>query len=152
MPQLTALIHTHNDELRLGRALESLRPCDELLIFDHGSQDGTAAVAREYGAGVLAASDANLNRARHDWILCLLPTEALSEGLEASLFEWKLAEHDARCAFSVAVREQAGDEWLSQPPNARLLNRRVRNWKGALPSDDPRALLLAGDLLRLRTP
>jgi glycosyltransferase involved in cell wall biosynthesis len=37
MPQLTALIHTHNDELRLGRALESLRPCDELLIFDHGS-------------------------------------------------------------------------------------------------------------------
>jgi glycosyltransferase involved in cell wall biosynthesis len=152
VPLLTALIHTHNDELRLGRALESLRPCDELLIFDHGSQDGSAAVAREYGAEVLAASEANLNWARHDWILCLLPTEALSEGLEASLFEWKLAEHAAGCAFSMVVREQAGDQWLSHPPTTRLLNRQARGWKGLLPSDDPRAQLLAGDLLRFRNP
>lgn len=152
MPQLTALIHTHNDELRLGRALESLRPCDELLIFDHGSQDGTAAVAREYGAGVLAAADGDLSRAQHDWILCLLPTEALSEGLEASLFEWKVAEHASNCAFSVAVREQADDEWLSHPPATRLLNRQARRWAGPLPSDDPRAQLLAGDLLRFREP
>jgi glycosyltransferase involved in cell wall biosynthesis len=152
MLQLTALIHTQNDELRLGRALESLRPCDELLIFDHGSQDGTAAVARAYGAGVVAATDGDLSRARHDWILCLLPTEALSEGLEASLFEWKLAEHDARCAFRVAVREQAGDDWLSHPPTTRLLNRQARHWKGPLPPDDPQAQLLAGDLLRFRKP
>lgn len=152
MPQLTALIHTHNDELRLGRALESLRPCDELLIFDHGSEDGTAAVAREYGAGVLAATDADLCRAKNDWILCLLASEALSEGLEASLFEWKLAEHAASCAFSVAVREQAGDEWLSHPSTTRLLNRQARHWKGPLPPDDPQAQLLAGDLLRFRKP
>jgi glycosyltransferase involved in cell wall biosynthesis len=152
VPQLTALIHTHNDELRLGRALESLRPCDELLVFDHGSQDGTTAVAREYGARLLQVVDADLNRARHDWILCLLSTEALSEGLEASLFEWKLAEHAASCAFSVAVREQAGDEWLSHPPTTRLLNRQAHRWAGPLPSDDLPAQLLAGDLLRFRKP
>lgn len=152
MPPLTALIHTHNDELRLGRALESLRPCDELLIFDHGSQDGTAAVAREYGARLLLAADAELRRAKHDWILCLLPTEALSEGLEASLFEWKLAEHAASDAFSMALREQAGDEWLSHPPTTRLLNRQARRWTSQLPSDDPLAQLLAGDLLRFRQP
>jgi glycosyltransferase involved in cell wall biosynthesis len=152
VPQLTALVHTHNDELRLGRALESLRPCDELLIFDHGSQDGTAAVAREYGAQVWQAADADLNRARHDWILCLLPTEALSEGLEASLFEWKLAEHAAGDAFSMALREQAGDKWLSHPPTTRLLNRQVRSWTSPLPTDDPHAQLLAGDLFRFRQP
>lgn len=152
MPQLTALIHTHNDELRLGRALESLRPCDELLIFDHGSQDGTAGVAREYGARVVPATNADLSRAKYDWILCLLPTEALSEGLEASLFEWKLEEHAAGHAFSMAVREQAGDQWLSHPPTTRLLNRQTRRWAGPLPSEDPRARLLAGDLLRFREP
>ncbi len=152
MPRLTALIHTHNDESRLGRALESLRPCDELLIFDHSSQDGTSAVAREYGARLLSANEANLSRARHDWILCLLPTEALSEALEASLFEWKLTEHAATQAFSVAVREQAGDQWLSEPPTTRLLNRQERRWKGPLPSKDPQAQLLAGDLLRFRKP
>ena len=152
MPQLTALIHTHNDELRLGRALESLRPCDELLIFDHGSQDGTEGVAREYGARLLQANNADLSRARHDWILCLLPTEALSEALEASLFEWKLAKHAASQAFSVAIREQAGDEWLSHPPATRLLNRQTRRWAGPLPADDPRAQFLTGDLLRFREP
>ena len=152
MPHLTALIHTHNDELRLGRALESLRPCDELLIFDHGSEDRTTAVAREYGARILPAAGASVILAQHDWILCLLPTEAVSEGLEASLFEWKLGEPASECAFSVAVREQAGSEWLSHPPTTRLLNRRARPWSGRLPADDPQAQLLCGDLLRFREP
>lgn len=152
MPPLSAVIHTCNDELRLGRALESLRPCDELLIFDHGSQDGTAAIAREYGARLLPATGAELSHPRHDWILCLLPTEALSEALEASLFEWKLAEHADSCAFSMVVSEQAGDQWLSHPPTTRLLNRRARPWTGSLPVDDPKAQLLAGDLLRFREP
>lgn len=152
MPKLTALIHAHNDELRLGRALESLRPCDELLILDHGSKDATAAMAREYGARVLPAAGATLHLAQHDWIFCLLPTEALSEGLEASLFEWKLAEHAPAGAFSVTVREQAGDQWLAHPPSTRLLSRRARSWTGPLPADDPQARLLAGDLLRFREP
>ncbi|HKW26633.1 MAG TPA: hypothetical protein VJN48_12680 [Terriglobales bacterium] len=152
MPQLTALIHTNNDGSRLGRALESLRPCDELLIFDHGSQDGTEVVAREYGARVLRAAGADLSRAQHDWILCLLPTEALSEGLEASLFEWKLVEHAADQAFSISVREQAGDQWLSYPATTRMLNRQARRWTSPLPTDDPHAQLLAGDMLRFRQP
>jgi glycosyltransferase involved in cell wall biosynthesis len=152
MPPLSALIHTHNDGLRLGRALESLRPCDELLIFDDGSQDGTAAVAREYGARVLPGTRAGLSLARHDWILCLLPTEALSEALEASLFEWKLNEHAAGCAFSMAVREQAGDQWLLHPPTTRLVNRRARPWSGSLPPNDHQAQVLAGELLRFQQP
>jgi glycosyltransferase involved in cell wall biosynthesis len=152
MPKLTALIHTHNDELRLGRTLESLRPCDELLIFDDDSRDGTAAVAREYGARLLPGTQLNVNQAQHDWVLCLLPTEALSEGLEASLFEWKLAEHKRGFAFAVHVREQAGDQWLSHPPTTRLVNRQVRPWTGSLPADDPEAQLLIGDLLRFREP
>ncbi len=152
MPKLTALIHTHNDELRLGRALESLRPCDELLIFDHDSQDGTVAVAREYGARLLPGTQADINQTRNDWILCLLPTEALSEGLEASLFEWKLAEHNPNSAFAMNVREQAGEQWLSHAPATRLLNRRVRRWNGPLPADDPQAQFLPGDLLRFREP
>jgi cellulose synthase/poly-beta-1,6-N-acetylglucosamine synthase-like glycosyltransferase len=152
MPRLTALIHTHNDELRLGRALESLRPCDELLVFDDGSRDGTAAVAREYGARVLSAMGTGLAGAQFDWILCLLPSEALSEALEASLFEWKLTEHAAAHAFSMAVREQDGDKWLTHPATTRLLNRQARSWTSPLPPDDLQAQILAGDLLRFQQP
>jgi len=152
MTKLTALIHTCNDGPRLGRALESLRPCDELLIFDRNSSDSTARVAREYGARVLPAASAALSQAKHDWILCLLPTEALSEALEASLFEWKLQGHETSLGFSMNVREQAGSDWLSHPPTTRLLNRAGRNWAGVLPPEDSQAQLLEGDLLRFREP
>ena len=33
--------------------------------------------------------------ARNQWVLCLLPQEALAEELEASLFEWSEAEHES---------------------------------------------------------
>lgn len=152
MLRLTALICTHNDELRLGRALESLRPCDELLIFDQDSRDHTSAIAREYGARVRPARGASVSQARTDWILCLLPMEALSEGLEASLFEWKLQAHDAGCAFAMMVREQAGNDWISYPATTRLFHRRGRPWGGPLPPNDAHARILEGDLLRFREP
>ena len=55
MPSITALLHTENDALRLGRCLETLYPCDYIHVVDHGSQDGTVPLAREYGARVIAA-------------------------------------------------------------------------------------------------
>src|SRR5205809_7726076 len=98
MPKITAILHTKNDEMRIGRALESLRPCDELLVIDHGSSDTTGQIARDYGATVRRASDTtatnHLGHARYDWIFSVLPSESLSEELEASLLEWKQREHD----------------------------------------------------------
>ena len=102
MPAITALLHTENDALRLGRCLETLYPCDEIVIVDHGSRDATVQIAREYGARVVEAlpgtgfefdarqvglSRNNLGK----WILCLDPCESVSESLAASLFEWKSA-------------------------------------------------------------
>src|SRR5271166_4287809 len=81
MPPITALLHTSNDALRLGRALETLLPCAELLIVDHGSTDATLRVARAYGARLLgadglAAAKHYLERAASDWIFCLDPSES----------------------------------------------------------------------------
>src|SRR3954462_3857288 len=95
MPTITALLHTHNDALRLGRALEMLFPCDEIVVIDHGSDDGTSVIAREYGARVLSVK-AELPRdvpylqiVHREWILALDPRESVTEALAASLFEWK---------------------------------------------------------------
>jgi len=99
MPPITAILHTHNDAVRLGRALETLHPCDEILIVDHGSTDATLHVARQHAARISIAAPGQTPSdqaaaACHDWILCLLPSESLSEGLQASLFEWKLYESE----------------------------------------------------------
>ena len=94
MNSITALLHTQNDALRLGRCLETLYPCDEILVVDHGSQDGTVSVAREYGARVVRAAEGTA--AEHylrlafgtptaPWVLCLDPRESLTESLAASL-------------------------------------------------------------------
>src|SRR5579863_8953024 len=93
MPALTALLHTENDALRLGRCLETLYPCDRILIVDHGSRDSTLRIARQYGADIVAAKSGTpapqYAQAAGGWILALDPRESLTESLAASLFELK---------------------------------------------------------------
>lgn len=158
MPKITALLHTHNDGLRIGRALDSLRPCDELLIIDDNSEDNTTRVAHENGASVKmaipgVAHGAYAMDASHDWILCLLPNEALSEELEASLLEWKQQDpEETLTCCKVQVREQNGNGWHTLGPEVRLINRKLLNWVGDLPPSRQCDITLTGDLLRFNNP
>ena len=163
MPPITALLHTSNDGLRLGRALETLLPCAEILIVDHHSTDDTLRIAREYGAHIFPVeSSLNANHglelARCDWILCLDPAESLTEGLQATLFEWSVlpaqrVSHEP--AFAVLVRRQTGigEDWLEEPAReTRLVPRSWNLWQGRLPANRPHATLLEGELLRFAFP
>jgi hypothetical protein len=168
MAKITALLHTHNDAGRIGRALESLRACDEVVVVDHASTDDTVKLAREHGA-VIREGVPGVNPgvyamdARHDWILCMLPAEAVSEGLEASLFEWKQrreeksdpAENEQAaepCGVAFQVREETDNGWKELGAHTRLVNRKGVDWPGHLPLDDPQAEMLPGHLLRFRKP
>ena len=165
MPSITALLHTTNDALRLGRALETLLPCAEILIVDHRSTDATRRIARAYGARVVAAENEDKSHryfdlASHDWILCMEPAESITENLQASLFEWSaLPRHEVTSsavgglAFSVFVREQIGELWVNVPtPETRLVPRRWPRWHGRLPAPEPSAVSLEGQLLRFALP
>jgi glycosyltransferase involved in cell wall biosynthesis len=164
MPAITALLHTQDDALRLGRALETLLPCDEILVVDHGSRDATRRIAREYGARVVDSSDGAspsrcLQFARCEWILCLEPRESLTEALAASIFEWRSQwkpESQASAAitpFSIYLREDTTDGWLDNPiPQTRVVPRNWNQWKGLLPASDPSAIALEGALLRFLLP
>jgi len=165
MPAITALLHTTNDALRLGRTLETLLPCREVVVVDHRSVDATRRIAREYGARIVAAdSHASgnnyLDLARYDWILCMEPGESISEGLQASLFEWSAQPSQAvgggiagAHALSVLVREQTGESWLELPkPETRLIPRNWTHWRGRLPASEPCSVALEGELLRFALP
>jgi hypothetical protein len=158
MPPVTALLHTENDALRLGRALETLRACDEIIIVDHGSRDATVRIAREYGARVFAftletSPGSYLQSARCNWILCLDPRESLTDGLEATLLEWKSVVDVSGPAFSVYLREETPDGWLENPtPQTRLVPRTWTGWHGVFPKHDPSAVALEGELLRFLLP
>lgn len=162
MPPITALLHTKNDALRLGRTLEMLLPCSEILIVDHHSEDATERVARQYGARIASAggpvaSSHYLDLAVHDWILCMKPGESFSESLQANLFEWSVQPGNGGSGnhpgFSVRVREQSGELWRELPaPETRLVPRGWTLWHGEFPASTPSAIPLAGDLLRFALP
>jgi hypothetical protein len=159
MPAITALIHTSNDALRVGRALETLYPCDEILVIDHASRDATVRVAHEYGARVVAAkADApTAHYAQLDpaaWILCLDPCESLTESLAASLYEWKTERQPGSIpAFSVYLREETAQGWISNPvAQTRLVPAHWSRWKNMFPANDPAAVTLEGELLRFILP
>jgi len=158
MPKFTALLRTHNDALRLGRTLESLRPCDEVLIIDDSSEDDTAKVAREYGAVIKAAipgvsPGAYAMDAQYEWILCLRPNESLSDSLEAALLEWK--ERDPGTAvicYRVLIREESSQGWRECPAEVRLVNRNMVNWIGDMPPAQPDCATMHGELLCFHHP
>jgi glycosyltransferase involved in cell wall biosynthesis len=166
MVSITALLHTENDALRLGRALETLYACDDILVVDHGSRDATVRVAREYGARVVdavsgaAPADHLLSAhlsATPGWILCLDPRESLTERLAASLFEWKSESFHVQAsgapAFSVFLREETAEGWVDVPAaQTRLVPQTWRLWKGKFPVHEPSALALEGELLRFAFP
>ena len=141
MAHITALLHTHNDALRLGRCLETLYACDEVVIIDHGSRDQTFRIAREYAAKIVAGTphsspDKYVANTSAHWILCLDPRESLTEALAASLFEWKsdsLAPPSA--AVSFFLREETANGWIAHPaPETRLVPSTWSRWNGRLPA------------------
>jgi len=157
MAKITALIHTLNDGLRLGRALDSLRACDQVIVVDHGSTDNTERVARDHGAefkqGIPGVDRGAYSvDAGHDWILCLRPNESVSEPLEAALFEWKSKDHDDVGAFNVRLREESASGWKNSGPETRLVNRKNINWTGDLPPTTTVHEVLNGDLLQFHHP
>lgn len=163
MRRLTALLNTSNDGLRLGRCLETLHPCDEIVVIDHSSTDNSLRIARQYGARVVTGPEpfqahgygAYVRSLLKDaWIFCLDPREALSEGLAASLFEWKSASASSEPAErSVLLREETKRGWEDHPVAlTRLVCSTWNTWAGFLPGADGSSPSLEGSLLRFEFP
>ena len=133
-----------------------LFPCDDILIVDHDSSDHTCEVARGYGARIVSAKPgvSRLPATSGEWIFSLDPTESITEGLAASLFEWKSEKIPASVsAFSMYGREETAEGWIENPiPQTRLVRADWNRWAGNFPERDQSAVVLEGELLRFVFP
>src|SRR5260370_9226556 len=125
MPKLTALIHVSNEALTLEQTLKSLRPCDEVLVISHDSQQEIAGIAKQHGAALKQAivavdNGAYVTDAHNDWILCLQPGESLSNELQASLEEWKKTDPGSTVGYMVGIRDKTS---LGKRPHELRLRR-----------------------------
>lgn len=142
MPGISATIVTLNEEKNIGRAIESLRCCDEILVVDSGSTDRTVTIAQQKGARVLQrdwpgyAKQKNLaaSHAQHDFVLSIDADEALSEELEAEIMELMQTGLTAD-AYSMPRLAQYLGKWIRHSGwypdrKVRLYDRRKAVWTG----------------------
>lgn len=87
---LTAVIITRNEEKNIGRCLEALNFCSEILVLDNNSSDKTSEIAQKMGARVENFSGSDdysairnraLELARNKWVLFVDADEIVSANL-----------------------------------------------------------------------
>ena len=140
--KITATIITLDEERNIGRAIESLRCCDEILIVDSGSVDRTVELAEKLGARVIEAGwrgyagqkNWAAEQASNEWILSLDADEALSEALEAEI--WNLKKNGPRYdAYTMPRLARYLGRWILHSGwypdrKVRLYHRERAKWMG----------------------
>lgn len=94
-PQLSAVVIAENEAPIIGRCLDALAFCDEIVLVDGGSTDLTIEIAREKGARIIEHSsleegihfNKNLgaDATRGDWILSIDADEVVSPELSIEI-------------------------------------------------------------------
>ncbi len=142
MMKISATIITLNEELNIARAIESLRCCDEIVVVDSNSTDRTCEIAANLGARVIDnpfpgyAKQKNFasEQAANDWILSIDADEALSEALEAEI--WQIKKHGAQSdGYTFPRLAQYLGRWILHSGwhpdrKVRLFNRTKAEWVG----------------------
>lgn len=91
---LSGVVITLNEADRIARCIASMRAvCDDVLVLDSGSTDGTVGIARSLGARVehrdwddfARQKNAAIERARHPWVLLLDADEWLEPAAQDRL-------------------------------------------------------------------
>lgn len=91
--RVSATIVTLNESRRIKRCVDALSFCDEVLVVDCGSTDGTREIARACGARVLEHAWEGFGpqkryavaQAAHDWILSVDADEVVSAALATAV-------------------------------------------------------------------
>jgi glycosyltransferase involved in cell wall biosynthesis len=120
VPRLSAIIITKNEARNIGDCLDTLAFCDERIVVDGDSDDGTPEIARAKGARVAAAAwqgfgaqkNFALSLAGGDWVLSLDADERVSPAL-------------ARAIESAIA--QAGFDGYDMPRRSSFLGREMRH-------------------------
>ena len=140
---LSACIITFNEADRIEACLRSLGFCDELLVVDSHSSDGTRERASALGARVIARDwpgyrsqkQFAVDAAAHDWVLCVDADEVVSAALRDEIVALKERGFTDAAGYSVPRITDYFGRFLrhgnAYPDRlVRLFDRRRGGWVG----------------------
>lgn len=117
---VSVLILTFNEAKALPRCLAALEWCDDILVVDSGSTDGTVAIAESAGARVMYrrfddfASQRNFGLMsgglRHEWVLHLDADEVVTPEFRQSLRD--LSPASGIDAYRVPSKLMLNETWI----------------------------------------
>ena len=125
---VSILILTLNEQINLGACLDSVRWCDDVIVLDSNSVDGTVAIARERGARVVQrpfdnwAAHQNWALAnidfRHPWVFYLDADERMTEELRREILSISDNASEPAVAYYCGRRNYFMGRWIkhAMPP------------------------------------
>lgn len=147
-PQLSACIVAMDEEDRLSDCLDSLDFCDEIVVVDSHSKDGTRELAARRGARVIerdwpghvAQKEFAVRAAAHDWVLCVDADERISRELRAEILALRDAGFPGRAGWRFPRLSSYLGRWMRHggwypDRQLRLFDRRRGRWGGHDPHD-----------------
>lgn len=144
-PPISAAIICYNEEKNIGRCLRSLDWCEQVVVVDSGSTDGTLDVVRRCPKtkvifrrfdDYITQKNFALDQCEHDWVLALDADEALTSALTEEIQGLRF---DANGYF-ISRRTFLGDQEIkhgSWNPDykLRLFRKSLGRWGGLNPHD-----------------
>jgi glycosyltransferase involved in cell wall biosynthesis len=116
----STLVLTKNEAVNIGRCLESLASCDDVVVLDSFSDDATEAIVKGTSARFLQRAFDTFAGQRnwaidnvvfkHRWVLHLDADECLTPQLHAELS--RLADADEKSAYMLANRVIFMGRWI----------------------------------------
>ena len=136
-PRISAILITKNEAINLADCLESLRFCQEWVVLDGVSTDGTVEIANRYGCRVISDPDWRgfgiqkqraLDAATGDWVLSIDADERITPELAKEIQQ--AIQSNKADAYYIKRRSQFLGKWMNHggwyPDRVLRLARRER--------------------------
>ena len=144
---ISVLIPTRNEAGNLPACLASAAFCDEIVVVDSGSTDGTVDLARKHTPkvihnpwpGYVAQKNFALEQTTGDWVICLDADERCTAELREA-FEKEVAAADGLAGFEVRRHVKYLGRWINHGGwypdwKLRIVRRGKAKWAGVDPHD-----------------
>lgn len=130
-----------NEAERIGRCLETLSFCDEVVVIDSGSTDGTLDIVRASGAKLIERpfvswndqKDFGRSQCAGDWVLNIDADEEVTAELRDEITRTLTSAPDSIAAYRMPFRNHLRDAWIKScgfypDRHVRLVRRERAHW------------------------